>query len=259
MVAGLSPAELGKFISAKQSLSYVKDGMKLGLGTGSTAAWVVKLLAHEAKLGLSFRATATSNQTTQLAQSLGLTIEPLDELGQLDLAIDGADEFDPALNLIKGGGGALLQEKIVERAADQLVIITDASKEVDALGAFPLPIEIIKFGWQTTMRQVIELIADHGYGQKRVERRGGDHPFVTDEKHFIFDLHLEKITNPATLHSALLDLPGVVETGLFMNMADAIVMGDATGLAKTKTQGSDWTSTQHDLDQDASLILELIK
>ena len=161
MALDLSPPELGKFISAYKALDFIESGMKLGLGTGSTAAWLVKLLAYEINNnGLVISACATSSETTKLAESLGIKISQLDELGQLDLAIDGADEFDQNLNLIKGGGAALLQEKIVETAADKLVIITDASKQVNDLGAFDLPVEVVKFGWETTKRLIENVLID---------------------------------------------------------------------------------------------------
>ncbi|MCL4120946.1 UNVERIFIED_CONTAM: hypothetical protein GTU68_042057 [Idotea baltica] len=230
--------------------------MKLGLGTGSTAAWLVKLLADaKANDGLQFSAAATSSVTTELAQSLGIKIHALDDIGQLDLAIDGADEFDPDLNLIKGGGGALLQEKIVETAADQLVVITDASKQVQHLGAFDLPVEVVKFGWQTTQRLIADVLKTADVAGQTITRRGGDNPFVTDEGHFILDLRLKKIGNPAALASALTSIAGVVETGLFLDMTTAIVVGDGNGLARVQHKGStDWAEQQYDLDAEAALI-----
>ena len=247
MTLDLSPAEIGKVTSARRALDFVKPDMKLGLGTGSTAAW---LLAHEVREnGLKIDACATSSATTALAESLGIKIHPLDDLGQLDLAIDGADEFDPAFNLIKGGGAALLQEKIVETAADKLVIITDASKQVQHLGAFALPVEVVKFSWATTQRLVEEVLSFQNVDNRVVTRRGGDTPIITDEGHYILDLQLGRIGNPRQMSDALLNIAGVVETGLFLDMADAIVMGDANGTAsvlnKSDNSGN-WIDTAID-------------
>ena len=261
MINDLSPAEIGKYISALRALEFVKPDMKLGLGTGSTAAWLVKLLAHEKRNGLNFSAAATSVQTTELAESLGIKIHALDDIGQLDLTIDGADEFDPNLGLIKGGGGALLQEKIVETATDQLVIITDASKQVDVLGRFPLPVEVIRFGAATTERKIVEVLAAAEVGGRDITMRktqSGEGPFVTDEGHYILDLHLRTIADADALARDLVMIPGVVETGLFLNMTDAIVMGDASGLAQVQMNGSaDWATHQYDLDAQNVILKEL--
>lgn len=257
MITNLSSAEIGKFISAFHALNYVESGMKIGLGTGSTAAWLVRLLADAQKnQGLNFDAVATSKSTTDLAQSLGLKIHHLDDLGQLDLVIDGADEFDPDLNLVKGGGGALLQEKIVETAADKLVIITDASKQVKKLGAFPLPLEIIKFGWQTTQRLIEGVLRDLNFEVTLVLRRMlKDVPVTTDEGHYIFDLHLKEIDNPVNLSQDLLGIAGVVETGLFLNMTTAIIVGDGAGVVRVQEQGlSDWVVKSYDISERTELI-----
>lgn len=259
MTIDLPFAELGKFISAKRAMDYLKPDMKLGIGSGSTAAWLVRLLADAKKDGLTFTACATSSKTTELAQSLGIKIHPLDDLGQLDLAIDGADEFDPALNLIKGGGAALLQEKIVETAADQLVVITDASKEVEALGAFPLPVEVVQFGWQTTQRLIEAKLVDADVTGRKVTRRGGDTPVITDEGHFVLDLQLDRINDPAAVSRDLLDIAGVVETGLFLGMTSAIVVGDGAGFVRVKTaDDADWTRSDFDLDAHADLIKRIL-
>lgn len=250
MTLDLSPAEIGKVTSARRALEFVQPDMKLGLGTGSTAAWLVKLLAHEVREnGLKVSACATSSATTELAESLGITIHALDDLGQLDLAIDGADEFDPQFNLIKGGGAALLQEKIVETAADKLVIITDASKQVKHLGAFALPVEVVKFSWATTQRLVEDVLASQDVDNRVVTRRGGDNPVITDEGHYILDLQLDRIGDSGQVSDALLNIAGVVETGLFLDMADAIVMGDANGIASVLDKASNdnnWVDTKID-------------
>jgi len=249
MKLDLAPAEIGKLTSARRALDFVKPDMKLGLGTGSTAAWLVKLLAYEVREnGLKFDACATSSATTQLAESLGIKINNIDELGQLDLAIDGADEFDQNFNLIKGGGAALLQEKIVETAADQLIIITDASKQVKHLGAFALPIEIVKFGSETTQRLVEHTLADQDVDGRIVTRRGGKSPVETDEGHYILDLQLNRIDNPRALSTALLNIAGVVETGLFLDMTNSIIMGDYNWRALIKSSDSlNWVETYYDM------------
>lgn len=260
MSGQLSPAEIGKFLSAKGALRFVEPDMKLGLGTGSTAAWLVKLLARAKRTqGLKFTAVATSYATTELATSLGIEIRGLDDVGQLDLTIDGADEFDPALNLIKGGGAALLQEKIVATASDKMVVITDKSKRVDTLGAFPLPVEVVQFGFRTTRRLITDLLADHEVQSREVTvRMAGDQPLVTDEGHHILDLHLQKIADPARLSAGLATIAGVVEHGLFLGIADAVVVGHGDGRLETQRANSaDWQVEQIDLQAEAALLADL--
>jgi ribose 5-phosphate isomerase len=159
MSENLSPIDTAKFVAAKRAMEFIEDGMKLGLGTGSTAAWMVRCLGERVRdEGLNITGVPTSSRTAELARQQGIKVISLDEARWLDLTIDGADEFDPELNLIKGGGGALLQEKIVATASDRMIVITDISKQVDALGAFPLPVEVIPFGWQTTKALVEEVL-----------------------------------------------------------------------------------------------------
>ncbi len=268
----LPQAEKAKIFAAWHALAEVEDGMKIGIGTGSTASWFVKLLAGKQSKGLTFRACATSSQTTDLAQSLGIKIESLDDLAPLgkikfledlkflDLVIDGADEFDRKHNLIKGGGGALLQEKMTARSAKKFIVITDASKEVDVLGAFPLPVEIVQFSWQTTIEKVVlaslfvRTIARAG---KTITRMVGDKPFITDEGHYILDLHLKSIADPDALDSDLRSIAGVVETGFFLNMANAVIMADSTGLVKSReTDKSKWEETRYELAEIADMLLQ---
>ena len=178
MTGDLSPIDKAKFVAAKRAAELVEDGMRVGLGTGSTAAWLVRCLGEMVReQGLKFRGVPTSTRTAELARELGIEVISLDEAKWLDLTIDGADEFDAELNLIKGGGGALLQEKIVATASDRMVVITDASKEVETLGAFPLPVEVIPFGWQTTKALIEEtLVSMDVLGRQatlRMNRRGG--------------------------------------------------------------------------------------
>lgn len=252
---GLSPAEIGKFISAKKALEDVKAGMRLGLGTGSTASWFVKLLAHEMRdCGLRFEACVTSSATAALATRLGIVPQMLDAIAPLDLAVDGADEFDNDNNLIKGGGGALYQEKLVEFNAKRLVVITDDSKDVGRLGAFPLPIEISAYGWTVTQRNVETVLAELGLRTETKWRGGQDAPFVTDEGARILDLHLGSIPDPKALHDRLIHIPGVNETGLFLDMADAIVMGDETGTARFREGAGPWQEKTYDLAAELDLI-----
>ncbi len=261
----LPQAEKAKLFAAWHALVEVKDGMNIGIGTGSTAAWFVKLLAGKQSKGLTFRACATSSQTTELAESLGIKIESLDDLGELDLVIDGADEFDSDNNLIKGGGGALLQEKIVAQSAKRFIVITDASKEVETLGKFPLPVEIVKFSQKAIKGYISCLLfdsfnADEVGGQKiiqRIKRINSNEAFTTDEDHYILDLHLKSIKKPYPLDGALCNIPGVVETGLFFQMANAVVMADSDGLVKSRETGGDWIETRYDVEDFADILADI--
>jgi ribose 5-phosphate isomerase A len=231
MPADLNPIDKAKFVAAKRAVEFVEDGMKLGLGTGSTAAWMVRCLAERVREeGLRVVGVPTSRRTAELAASLGIKVSTLDEVKWLDLTIDGADEFDPNLNLIKGGGAALLQEKIVATASDQMIVIADAAKEVTHLGAFPLPVEVIPFGWQTTKALVEEtLVSMDVLGRDVTLRMNGDRPLVTDEANHILDLHLNRIGNARQLALVLNQIPGVVENGLFIDICDIVVIGHADG------------------------------
>lgn len=231
MPAELSPIDKAKFVAARRSVALVEDGMRLGLGTGSTAAWMVRCLAERVREeGLRVTGVPTSSRTAALAQQLGIRITTLDDAKWLDLTIDGADEFDPQLNLIKGGGGALLQEKIVATASDQMVVITDAGKEVAHLGAFPLPVEVIPFGWQTTRTLVEETLGSLDVlGRGVSQRMNGSKPFLTDEGNYILDLHLGRIGNVRQLSLILNQIPGVVENGLFIDICDVVIIGHGDG------------------------------
>lgn len=236
MSATFSQLEKAKFVAAKRALDYVSDGMRVGLGTGSTAAWMVKMLGEMVREdGLRIQAVATSSRTAQLAKDVGLEVLTLDQVKWLDLTIDGTDEFDPLLNLIKGGGGALLQEKIVAMASDQIVIIADASKSVDTLGAFALPVEVVKFGWETTLELIRECLLNvHVMGSEIALRLQNDTPLITDEGHYILDLDLKRIENPSEVSFALNQVPGVVENGLFLDVVDAIVIGHGDGRVEVR-------------------------
>jgi len=180
--------------------------------------------------GLRIKGVPTSARTAQLARDVGIEVISLDEAKWLDVTIDGADEFDANLNLIKGGGGALLQEKIVATASDQMVVIADISKQVETLGAFPLPVEVIPFGWQTTKTLIEEtLIGLDVLGRSTTLRMNGERAYVTDEGNHILDLHLNRIGNARQLSLVLNQIPGVVENGLFIDICDAVVIGFGDG------------------------------
>ena len=223
----LTPIDRAKFAAARRAVDLVEDGMKVGLGTGSTAAWMVRALAERVRdENLRLTCVPTSSRTAELGRELGLMIVPLDEAGWLDLTIDGTDEFDADLTLIKGGGGALLMEKIVATASDRMVVITDASKEVRTLGNFPLPVEVIPFGWQASRMLIEELLnAMDVMGTQATLRMNGSRPFNTDEGNYILDLALGRIGNPRQVSMALNQVPGVVENGLFIDICDAVVVG----------------------------------
>ena len=231
MTAELSPIDKAKFVAAKRAVEYVESGMKVGLGTGSTAAWMVRCLGERVREeGLKIVGVPTSTRTAELARQVGVPITSLDDAKWLDLTIDGADEFDANLALIKGGGAALLQEKIVATASDQMIVITDAAKEVAQLGAFPLPVEVIPFGWQTTKALIEEMLVGMDVLNRDVTlRMNGDSPLVTDEANYIVDLHLKRIGNPRQLALVLNQIPGVVENGLFIDICDIVVIGHGDG------------------------------
>jgi ribose 5-phosphate isomerase A len=212
----------GKRLAAERALALVEPGMTLGLGTGSTAAIFVELLGRRVAAGLDVRGVPTSERTRAQAYALDIPLVGFDEVDTLDLAVDGADELDPALRLIKGGGGALLHEKVVAAAARRFVVIVDEAKRVARLGAFPLPVEVIRFGHERVMRALA------ARGARAVLRRGADGaPFVTDSGHHIVDAHFGAIDDPEALAAWLDGTVGVVEHGLFLGMAERVVVGTA--------------------------------
>ncbi len=231
MSADLSPIDKAKFVAAKRAVDFVEPGMKIGLGTGSTAAWMVRCLGERVREeGLRVTGVPTSRRTAELARQCGITVASLDDVKWLDLTIDGTDEFDRNFTLIKGGGAALLQEKIVATASDQMIVIADAAKEVAQLGAFPLPVEVIPFGWQTTKALIEEtLVSMDVLGRDCTLRMNGASPLVTDEANYIVDLHLKRIGNPRQLALVLNQIPGVVENGLFIDICDIVIVGHADG------------------------------
>ncbi|HTI08705.1 MAG TPA: ribose-5-phosphate isomerase RpiA [Puia sp.] len=216
----------GKKIAAGKAMGYIKDGMTLGLGTGSTAYWAIQGIGELVKNGLSVRAVATSVQSDTLARELGIPMVPFAEIDHIDLTIDGADEVDEQLNLIKGGGGALLREKIVASATKFYIIIVDESKLVRKLGKFPLPVEVAPFGWELTMRKLSAL------GCTPRMRMTEDKPFLTDNSHYILDCSFGLIEDPARLHEQVSAITGVMEDGFFIQMADIVVTGSPDGDAR---------------------------
>ncbi len=220
-----------KAAAAEAALAEVKPGTRLGLGTGSTAEFLVKGLARAVADGLDVVCVPTSERTATLARDLSIPLTTLDETPELDLAIDGADEIGPGLALIKGGGGALLREKIVAAAAKRFVVIADGSKVVPTLGAFGLPIEVVPFGVGATVRAIGAAAAGLGLaGAIELRRRNGD-VFVTDGGHYIVDAAFGAIERPAALAAALASIPGVVEHGLFVDLAERAYVARPEGVA----------------------------
>ena len=222
--------EAQKRQAAAVAVDWVKPGMKLGLGTGSTAKHFVELLAERVHKGLNVVGVPTSEVTRALAEKVGVPLTTLDETPVLDITVDGADEIGPDLSLIKGGGGALLREKIVAAASGRMVVIADESKWVPVLGAFPLPIEVMPFGLAATKRAVEAACAAAGCPGPSAVRQGKDgHVFVTDGGHWILDARLGRIPDPVTLSAKLSQIPGVVEHGLFIGMAQAAILAGPAG------------------------------
>ncbi len=201
----------------EKAVEFVKDGMVVGLGTGSTVFYTITKLGQLVQQGLSIKGVPTSEQTKQLAIELGIPIVSFDEIEQIDIAIDGADELDPEFNLIKGGGGALLREKIIAKAAKTFIVIADSTKNVDTLGTFPLPIEVVPFGYEMTVKQIKDL-----GGSPKLRQKNGT-PYLTDNGNFIIDSSFQEITHPRELEKSLNLTPGVVDNGLFVGMADIVI------------------------------------
>lgn len=217
--------------AAARALEQVRDGMKLGLGTGSTAKHFVELLGERVKAGLKVVGVPTSEATRADAERCGVPLTTLEEVDHLDLTVDGADEIDPNLELIKGGGGALLREKIVAAASDRMIVIADESKWVETLGRFPLPIEVIPFGLGATRRAIEAAFAENGVsGEMDVRKAKDGHAFVTDGGHWIIDARLGRIPNSPKLAASLSSIPGVVEHGLFIGLARTAVLAGPQGI-----------------------------
>ena len=228
-----------KRAAAEKAALLVRDGMRVGLGTGSTAALLVEALGRRVAEGLRFVGVPTSEATRRQAEGLGIALATLEEQPELDLTIDGADEIGPDLALIKGGGGALLREKLVAAASRRMIVVADASKTVERLGRFPLPVEIVPFGFETTRRRLSDFLREAaGRPVEMALRRGSDgSPFVTDGGHWIVDLRMEAIAAPARLADGLKGILGVVEHGLFVAMADTALIGTQDGVMETARTG----------------------
>jgi len=213
-----------KSLAARKAIEYVQDGQILGLGTGSTVHHFLTALGQRVQQGLRVRGVATSQATAVHARQLGIPLLSNEEPWDINVAVDGADQVDPHLNLIKGGGGALLREKIVAKAAQQFIVIVDQAKQVAHLGLpFPLPVEIVPFGWRTTQRHLEHL------GWPSPLRQKAGQAFLTDNGNYILDLHIPEIADPSALESSLKQIPGVVECGLFVEMTSLVITGTNDG------------------------------
>ncbi len=227
----MSDVEAYKRAAAVRAISFVESGMRLGLGTGTTARYFVELLAERVRAGLKVLAVPTSEATRAQAAQLGIALASLDEVPELDLTVDGADEIAPDLTLIKGGGGALLREKIVAAASRRMVVIADESKWVDQLGRFPLPVEIAPFGATVTQRAVEAAAAEIGCpGPAPLRKTSNGHAFVTDGGHWLIDAQLQRIADPPRLAARLSAIPGVMEHGLFIGLARTAIVAGAAGV-----------------------------
>ena len=221
-----------KIAAAEAALQHVENGMRLGIGTGSTADEFVRLLAEKVASGFDVKGVPTSERTARLCLELGVPLFSLDELPELDLTIDGADEVDSSLRLIKGGGGAHLREKIVASASERMIVIADESKLVDVLGQFPLPIEVMPFGMASTRIAIERLANQLGLSGELIQRlrTGKDEAYITDGGHFILDASFGRIPDAEALAAGLSVIPGLVEHGLFLNMADAAIIAAPAGV-----------------------------
>lgn len=217
-----------KQLVGREAAALVKNNMTVGIGTGSTAYWLIMELGKRVKEGLLIKAVPTSKKTAALAAEQHIPLANLNDITEIDLTIDGADEVDPSLQLIKGGGGALLQEKMVAAASRQLVILADETKLVKQLGKFPLPVEVIPFGWKQVQRRI-----QKAYDIEATLRVKDDQPFVSDHGHYILDCPFQQIENPDILSYDLNAIPGVVDCGLFVGMAGSVLVGYKDGTIET--------------------------
>ena len=216
-----------KQAAAEKAITFVQSGMVVGLGTGSTAYWAIEGIGRRIKEeGLQIRSIATSKRSEDQAKSLGIPLVSFSAIDAIDITIDGADETDENLNLIKGGGGALLREKIVASNSRQLIIVVDESKLVKYLGKFPLPVEVVVFGWEKTIQKLKDL------GCSPSLRMDNDHPYHTDNNNYIIDCSFGKIEHPPDLHQQINSITGVVENGLFIRLATKLVVGNEQGNAR---------------------------
>jgi ribose 5-phosphate isomerase A len=217
-----------KKIAAEKAAEYIKENMIIGIGSGSTVYFFIKKIAGMVENGLKVQCVSTSNETTRLANSLKIPLLPIGKVKQINLTVDGTDEVDKNLNGIKGGGGALLFEKIVANISEEIIWIVDSSKIVKKLGKFPLPVEVVQFGFEHTLKKL------EAMKFKPILRQRDSVPYVTDSGHFIIDLHLGEINNPLEINRQLDEITGVVENGLFINIAKMVIAGkgDKTEILK---------------------------
>lgn len=218
-----------KRLAAEQAVDYVHDNMVVGLGTGSTAYWAIRKLGLMVQSGLNISAIATSVGSEELAKELGIKLVSFSDINEIDITIDGADEVDKDFNLIKGGGGALLREKIVATSSKEFIVVVDESKMVESLGKFPLPVEIIKFGYEATIKKLESL------GCEPHIRIADDKVYVTDNGNYIIDCNFGKINDPKELQNKISLIPGVVDSGLFVNAVSRVIVGHQNGLVKEIT------------------------
>jgi ribose 5-phosphate isomerase A len=223
MTAPEAALDQEKQVAGRAAAEMVESGSIVGLGSGSTATWAIRFLGERVRSGLKIVGISTSQKTKHLAGQLGIPLATLDQHPQIDIDIDGADEIDPQLNLIKGGGGALLREKIIASASRRFIVVGDSSKRVKRLGKFPLPVEVIPFAESLISKRIAALGAS-------ISLRGGGNPFVTDEGHHILDCTFGEIADPSALANKLKSIPGVVEHGLFIGMAEMALIGKDGGV-----------------------------
>ena len=230
--------DIAKFNAANAALEFVKDGMIVGLGTGSTSASFVRQLGERVRQGLRVKGVPTSEATRNLAEQVGVPLLEISQVTAIDVDVDGADEIDPGFRLIKGGGGALLREKIVAAASKRMVVIADESKWVETLGAFPLPVEVTRFGFALTQARIEQALRATGCTGREVTLRvsgKANEPVITDGGNYILDAHAERIPDADALGAALKEIAGVVEHGLFLGLAHTVILGKAKG-AEVKTR-----------------------
>ncbi|GAB2571015.1 ribose-5-phosphate isomerase RpiA [Gracilibacillus alcaliphilus] len=220
----LNKVDLMKKTAGEQAAAFIQDGMTVGLGSGSTVYWGIRKLGELVEQGLNIKGVPTSRKTEGWAKKFDIPLVAFSEMNKLDIAIDGADEIDEHFNLIKGGGGALYREKVIGAAADQLIIVVDESKVVTQLGSFPLPIEVVPFGWENTARNIA------GLGCTPELRKKDKSIFISDNKNYILDCQFPSISAPDQLHTQLKQMIGVVETGLFIDMTNKVIIGRTDGI-----------------------------
>jgi ribose 5-phosphate isomerase A len=229
----MSDSDLAKFNAAQAALAYIKDGMVVGLGTGSTSAHFVRLLGDKVRQGLRVKGVPTSEATRNLAEQVGVPLIEISQVASIDVDVDGADEIDPQFRLIKGGGGALLREKIVAAASKRMVVIADDTKWVETLGAFPLPVEVTRFGFALTAQRIKEALQAAGCEGVDVALRvagKANEPVITDGGNYIIDAHAKRIPDATALAALLQQIAGVVEHGLFIGLAHVVILGKAKGV-----------------------------